>query len=221
MPQRIVNLCPSHSRTSSTLAIAKFRHAQFPQPSAKGRLPGRAYRSRSGNLAFRSLRYFLAAFLSSENYFPVPPKLRGHGQQSGEADQYVTRLAGLQLREECRANEDERHDQQDSWILAPGPRGCKSHSNIQKIEQRQAESHFEVGGIAAITFGERPEPAGVGKQGNARSKPHGGSALDGDPDIGTNRMTLRTFPGQLRKFEIERARHAARAVVAIQQGRDA
>src|SRR5713226_8562729 len=79
MSQRIVNLSPSHSRTSSTLAIAKFRHAQFPWPLAKKNSAWLSWCSRSGNLAFRSLRYFLTAFLSSDNCFLSPPKLRANG----------------------------------------------------------------------------------------------------------------------------------------------
>jgi len=43
-------------------------------------------------------------------------KLPAHGQQSGKANEDVARLAGLQLREERSANEDECHDKQNSWI---------------------------------------------------------------------------------------------------------
>src|SRR5260370_24945539 len=70
MSSEIVNLSPRHSGTSSTLVIAKFWKAPFPKPLArrKNALPG--HPSNPGYHAFRSLRYFLTAFLSSVNYSP-------------------------------------------------------------------------------------------------------------------------------------------------------
>src|ERR1700758_2334366 len=69
MSQGIVHLCPSHSRTSSTLELAEFRPAQFPKPSERRKSAWQSHRYCPGNLAFRTLRYFLTAFLSSNNYF--------------------------------------------------------------------------------------------------------------------------------------------------------
>src|SRR5260370_31177312 len=70
MSSEIVNLSPRHSGTSSTLVIAKFWKAPFPKPLArrKNALPG--HPSNPGYHEFRSLRYFLTAFLSSVNYSP-------------------------------------------------------------------------------------------------------------------------------------------------------
>ncbi|PYU63355.1 MAG: hypothetical protein DMG56_09990 [Acidobacteria bacterium] len=66
------------------------------------------------------------------------------------------------MSKECGAQDDEGHDQQNSRIQAPGPRGGKTQCNIQDVEQRQAERDLEVDGIAAMTFGQRPESAGIG-----------------------------------------------------------
>src|SRR5260370_24481092 len=114
------------------------------------------------------------ALLSSDNYFSaipfslrMPPQLRGNRQQRGEAHQHVPRLAGLQLREEYRSHNDERHDQQNSGICAPEPRCCKTHCNIENIQQREPESNFELGGIVVVTFSERPEAAGKTQQRNS------------------------------------------------------
>src|SRR2546425_7042478 len=73
----------------------------------------------------RSLRYFLAAFLSRNKSSCIArelsgmfllnstavEKLRAHGQQRGKANEHVARFAGLQLREERSANDDDRQDQ--------------------------------------------------------------------------------------------------------------
>src|SRR5216684_4746975 len=73
IPQRIVILIPSHSRTSCTPAIAKFWRAPISRSPFErlGCLAGPHLSSR--NHAFRSLRYFLTAFLSSNNCFPACP----------------------------------------------------------------------------------------------------------------------------------------------------
>src|SRR5207245_6761040 len=150
----------------------------------------------------------------------MPTKLCCYRQQGREADQNVARLAGLQLCEKCGSNKDERHDQQDSRIRVVVADGCKKNYNVQKIEQREPESDFELDGIVMVTFGERPEAAGKRQQSNPRSEPHRGSALDGDPNKSANWMKLRAFVRQFSEFKVELARHAVRAVVTVQQGSD-
>src|SRR6266850_8175427 len=86
-------------------------------------------------------------------------KLPAHGQQSGKANEDVARLAGLQLREERSANEDECHNEQNSWIAPPEPRGGNRHAEVQNVEQRESESNFKIDGIAAPTLPGRPKPA--------------------------------------------------------------
>jgi len=73
-------------------------------------------------------------------------------------------------------------------------------------------------GLLRITFGERPEPAGVGQQGIRGVNHIAAARLDRDPHVSPNRMAARAFPRQLGEFEIELARHGVRAVVAVQQG---
>src|SRR6266851_6537459 len=148
-------------------------------------------------------------------------ELRGYGQQGGEADQDVARFAGLQLREKRRANKNEQNNRQDSRICAEKPCGRQGHAHIQKIEQREPESNFELGGIVVVTFGERPEASGKRQQRDAWSEPHRGGPLDGNPKISANRMAPRALAFERGEFEVERTRHAWRAIVAIQQGSDA
>src|SRR6266851_93755 len=149
------------------------------------------------------------------------PKLRANGPPSGEADQHGARLASLKLRKKCGAKKNEHNNYQDSGICAPKPRSYECHSDIKNIEQREPESDFKFGGIVVVALGERPEAAGKRQQRNPRSEPHGGGALGGDPNICANRMSLHTFACQLCKFQIELARHAWPAIVAVQQGSDA
>src|SRR5260370_38453887 len=67
--QGIINLCPSHSRTSSTLVFAKFRWTQFPKMFAKRKRVRLSRRSYLENHLFRSLSSFLYRVLFNRNLF--------------------------------------------------------------------------------------------------------------------------------------------------------
>ena len=119
--------------------------------------------------------------------------LSAKGQQSGKAEEDVARLAGLQLREERGADDEEDNDQEDSGACAPITHCGKSHSDIEDVENGETKSDVKVYWIVAMILVERPEPAGVGQQCNARSEPHRGGAFDGNPEISPDGMTLRAI----------------------------
>jgi len=121
--------------------------------------------------------------------------LRAEGQKSGEADENVAWFAGLELSEESGADEDEGNDQGNPGAGAPMAQCGKSHSDVDNVENDETESDVKVHGIVVMTLGWWPEAAGVGQQSDARSKPHGGGALDGDPEIGSEGMMARAFAG--------------------------
>src|SRR5216684_2089647 len=143
----------------------------------------------------RSLRYFVCGFLSRKFTLDstANEKLRAHGKQRGKANEDVARLAGLQLREERSADDDEGHDEQNPWITPPEPRGGNRHAEVQNVEQRESKCDFKIDGIAAPTLRGRPEPARVRQQGNPRREPHSGGPLDGNPQVRSNGMTPRAF----------------------------
>src|SRR5947207_7985645 len=72
MPQGIVVLIPRHTRASNTLTFAKFRARFSNRSKQKDAWPG--HTSSPGSHAFRTLRYFVTAFLSSVNYINYSPQ---------------------------------------------------------------------------------------------------------------------------------------------------
>src|SRR5260370_41434289 len=66
MPQGIINFCPSHSQSARARFLRITGEPNEPEswPKEEGALQTL---SSPRNLAFRSLRYFLTAFLSSDN----------------------------------------------------------------------------------------------------------------------------------------------------------